>query len=178
MKNYYEILEVSPKTSKEIIEKAYKVLVKKYHPDLYQGEKRVHAEQKIAEINEAYRVLSDTFLKEQYDIELNRQIEREQINRYNRFYNTQKEVNTRESTWNNNQTENEEQQKYKVGTLMGMVDLLKNIITNRPKNKQKKKLEREDITAGVITAVIVVAIGVVLWFIPATRGFIRSLIPF
>ena len=29
MKDYYEILEVSPKASKEIIERAYHVLVKK-----------------------------------------------------------------------------------------------------------------------------------------------------
>ena len=33
MANYYEILEVSEKASKEVIEKAYRVLAKKYHPD-------------------------------------------------------------------------------------------------------------------------------------------------
>ena len=33
-KTLYEILEVSEKASQEVIEKAYKVLVKKYHPDL------------------------------------------------------------------------------------------------------------------------------------------------
>ena len=30
----YEILEVSENASPEVIEKAYKILVKKYHPDL------------------------------------------------------------------------------------------------------------------------------------------------
>ena len=40
MKNYYDILEVNRRASKEVIEKAYKVLVKKYHPDLYTGEKQ------------------------------------------------------------------------------------------------------------------------------------------
>lgn len=34
MKNYYEILEVNENASKEVIDKAYKVLAKKYHPDL------------------------------------------------------------------------------------------------------------------------------------------------
>ena len=70
MKNYYEILEVNQKASKEVIEKAYKVLVKKYHPDLYTGAKKEYAEKKIKEINEAYNILADEFLKEQYDNEI------------------------------------------------------------------------------------------------------------
>ena len=43
MKNYYEILEVNRKASKEIIEKAYRVLAKKYHPDQFLGEKKKFA---------------------------------------------------------------------------------------------------------------------------------------
>lgn len=34
MENLYELLEVSEKASQEIIEKAYKTLAKKWHPDL------------------------------------------------------------------------------------------------------------------------------------------------
>ena len=34
MKNYYQILEVNENASYEVIEKAYKVLAKKYHPDI------------------------------------------------------------------------------------------------------------------------------------------------
>ena len=70
MKNYYEILEVNKKASKEVIEKAYKVLVKKYHPDLNAGKSKKYSEEKIKEINEAYSVLTDEFMKEQYDMEL------------------------------------------------------------------------------------------------------------
>ena len=65
MKNYYNILEVSENASKEVIEKAHKVLVMRYHPDLQNN--NLNAENKIREINEAYSVLSDPFLKEQYD---------------------------------------------------------------------------------------------------------------
>ena len=40
MKNYYEILQVNENASQEIIEKAYKVLAKKYHPDLQNDMKK------------------------------------------------------------------------------------------------------------------------------------------
>ena len=51
MKNYYEILEVNEKASDEIIEKAYKVLVKRYHPDLNASNKQ-YAERKIPSAHE------------------------------------------------------------------------------------------------------------------------------
>ncbi len=44
--NYYEILEVNKNASPEIIEKAYKTLVKKYHPDLQQDENKNKYEKK------------------------------------------------------------------------------------------------------------------------------------
>ena len=64
MKNYYDILEVARNASPEVIEKAYKALVKKYHPDLQPDEKKQMAENKIKLINEAYDVLSDKIKKE------------------------------------------------------------------------------------------------------------------
>ena len=67
MKNYYEILEVDKNASKEIIDKAYKTLVKKYHPDLKNDFEKLEAESKIKEINEAYDVLSDKFKREEYN---------------------------------------------------------------------------------------------------------------
>ena len=41
-----------------------------------------------------------------------------------------------------------------------------------------KELKKEDWVAGIITIVIVIVLGIILWFIPATNGFIRSLNPF
>lgn len=70
MKNYYEILEVSKNASKEVIEKAYKVLAKKYHPDLQQDAQKEEAEQKMKLINEAYELLSDDEKRKNYDFEL------------------------------------------------------------------------------------------------------------
>lgn len=70
MNNYYDILEVSPKASKEIIEKAYKVLAKRYHPDLQQQDNKKEAEEKMKLINEAYEVLSDDEKRKEYDAKL------------------------------------------------------------------------------------------------------------
>ena len=70
MKNYYEILEVDRKASTEVIDKAYKTLAKKYHPDLQdENNKNIYAE-KMKEINEAYDVLSSDYKKTIYDEQL------------------------------------------------------------------------------------------------------------
>lgn len=67
MKNYYELLEVDKNASKEVIDKAYKILVKKYHPDLQDESSKLECEHKIKEINEAYDILSDTLKRNEYD---------------------------------------------------------------------------------------------------------------
>ena len=60
-KNYYEWLEINENASQEIIEKAYKTLIKKYHPDLQkENNKKIEYQEIIKKINEAYEVLSDT----------------------------------------------------------------------------------------------------------------------
>ena len=68
MITYYEILEVSRMASKEVITKAYKVLVRKYHPDLEQDKgKKEEAKEKMVRINEAYETLSDDEKRKKYD---------------------------------------------------------------------------------------------------------------
>ena len=70
MSNLYEILEVSEKASKEVIDKAYHVLAKKYHPDLQKDTDKKNAENKMKQINEAYEILGDEEKRKQYDEEL------------------------------------------------------------------------------------------------------------
>ncbi len=69
-KNYYEILEVNKNASPEIIEKAYKTLAKKYHPDLQSEENKKQGEEIFKQINEAYEVLSNEEKRKQYDMTL------------------------------------------------------------------------------------------------------------
>ena len=70
MKNYYEILEVDKKASFEVIDKAYRVLAKKYHPDRNTEDKKSWAEEQFKKINEAYETLSDISKRKAYDQEL------------------------------------------------------------------------------------------------------------
>lgn len=64
--NYYEVLGISETATNKEIKKAYKTLVKKYHPDIFEGEKSF-AEEKIKLINEAYDTLINTTLRQEYD---------------------------------------------------------------------------------------------------------------
>lgn len=66
--SYYDILEVSPKASKEVIKNAYRALSKKYHPDTYKGDLK-YAQEKMKEINTAYETLIDEDKRLVYDYE-------------------------------------------------------------------------------------------------------------
>ena len=56
-RDYYEVLGVDKNADDAAIKKAYRVLAKKYHPDMNPGDKE--AEQKFKEASEAYAVLRD-----------------------------------------------------------------------------------------------------------------------
>ncbi len=64
-KDYYKILGVSRNATAEEIQKAYRRLVRKYHPDLNPDDKQ--AQEKFKEVQEAFEVLSDPKKREMYD---------------------------------------------------------------------------------------------------------------
>lgn len=70
--NYYELLQVREDASDEVIKMAYKALVKKYHPDTFDGDKSF-AEGKMKKINEAFEVLSNVEKRQKYDLFLKQQ---------------------------------------------------------------------------------------------------------
>jgi len=63
-RDYYEILGVERSGSAEDVKRAYRRMVKQFHPDIYKGP---DADQRIKEINEAYEVLSDSDKRSAYD---------------------------------------------------------------------------------------------------------------
>ena len=68
--SYYDILEVSPNASKEVVEMAYKALAKKHHPDLNPKEHQQVCEENMKILNEARGILTNAELRTQYDQEL------------------------------------------------------------------------------------------------------------
>ncbi|WP_302308650.1 molecular chaperone DnaJ [Roseburia hominis] len=64
-RDYYEVLGVSKTASDDEIKKAFRILAKKYHPDMHPGDKE--CEEKFKEAQEAYAVLSDAEKRKQYD---------------------------------------------------------------------------------------------------------------
>ncbi len=64
-KDYYAILGVDKKSSREEITKAYKKLAKKHHPDLNPNDPK--AEDKFKDVTEAYEVLKDDEKRRLYD---------------------------------------------------------------------------------------------------------------
>ena len=202
MKNYYEILQVNENASQEIIEKAYKVLAKKYHPDLQNDMKKKElSEDKLKQINEAYDILSDSFLRGQYDAELQRQKEEEIKAKYgDKDYDTEKtkfygrtnenqknkseqdlrreeyyaqKINARQEQYDQ---EEKKRQAQKLGTLAGVIDFVKVLYNDRPKRKELADVTKKDLFAIVLAILIVIAIGVILWCIPFTNGWIREIL--
>ena len=66
--NYYEILEVSPAASPEVIRAAYKSLMQRYHPDRNPDD--ASAAVRATRVVQAYEVLSDAERRAAYDREL------------------------------------------------------------------------------------------------------------
>ncbi|CAI7575225.1 unnamed protein product [Penicillium discolor] len=68
-KDYYKVLGISRDADDRTIKRAYRQLVKQHHPDKAnaQGVSKEEAEKKMAAINEAYEVLSDSELRTRFD---------------------------------------------------------------------------------------------------------------
>src|SRR5688572_26358083 len=64
-KDYYQTLGVSRDASQAELQKAYRSLARKYHPDLNPDDKT--AKQKFQEVQEAFDVLNDPKKREMYD---------------------------------------------------------------------------------------------------------------
>ena len=188
MKTLYEILEVSENASKEIIEKAYKVLAKKYHPDLQAEGDKQEAEKKMKQINEAYEVLSDEEKRKEYDLKLTQERSKEEVqkqsqteyyqNQYTQPYQTQpmSEKEYREALKRQYQERREEQERqrqmqeqYEQRYQQAYEGYLRSL-----GYKIKYKWTWKRFRDLMITIFIIIVICAILWFFPPTNKLIMD----
>lgn len=188
MKNYYEILEVSENASFEVIEKAYRTLAKKYHPDIQPRDKLYWAEVNFKEITEAYDVLSNPTLRKNYDMELKYDAFNRHVNSFNQY--PPQYENTNYSQYTNNIVNDSKEsyskkffdkKKQKVKKekvldkeLISSVRELFSEIPNLIRAESKKPAEErsKDLLALVLTLIIVAIIIFVFFKIPVLKKFL------
>lgn len=203
MITYYEILEVSRMASKEVITKAYKVLVRKYHPDLEQDEgKKEEAKEKMVRINEAYETLSDDEKRKKYDDTIAILEEKERIAKEkekqqgktqninnNRNINVNKNIVDVNSNINNIDNRNnlnndtklqeemqraeEEIQMHKQNIVNQMYEDYYNTLRRMGYNVVTVRPLKERIKAYLIAGIVILLL-ILIYNIPFIRGFIYS----
>jgi DnaJ-class molecular chaperone len=65
--DHYRTLQVTRDAEPEVVERAYKALSRKYHPDRAAPGDHADANRRMQAINEAYRVLRDPDSRRAYD---------------------------------------------------------------------------------------------------------------
>lgn len=70
MADHYRTLQVTRDAEPEVIERAYKALSRKYHPDRRDASERAWATRRMQRLNEAYGVLRDPRARARYDARL------------------------------------------------------------------------------------------------------------
>lgn len=181
-KNYYDWLEISRNASPEVVEKAYKTLVKKYHPDLQEGENKQQAEEMIKKINEAYSVLSDEAKRKQYDETIKEStISREDYDRLQQELNNMRKQSTTNDNHNTNHvtnmqpTENEKQeqnieyqQQLENARKKAYYDAYIQDLKRRGYKIRYKKTFKDYLKIFIVIIVVIV-LCILLWVIPFTR---------
>src|SRR5580765_5225110 len=62
--DYYEVLQLSPNADQETIDRVYRALAKRYHPD----NRDTGNAERFLQVVEAHRILSDTEKRAAYDV--------------------------------------------------------------------------------------------------------------
>lgn len=196
--NYYDILEINKNASQEIIDKAYKTLVKKYHPDLQDNNLKLKFEEKIKKINEAYEILSNPEKRKNYDLSLkcdevslddynsllneNVNLKKEINYLKNNYLNLQNNINnninykSQNNFHNDYKNTNENEINRKINNTINKAYLdayIQDLKNSGYKIKYKKTMK--DFIALFLTIIIILFIGFILWNIPFTKNYFINL---
>lgn len=169
MKNYYEILGISENASNSEVEKKYAELIAKYHPENFAGEAKKIVEERLKDVKEAYSVLSDDFLRNQYEKEIG-------LENTVRIEDKKQEKPKKEKKQSKgfiSKRIEKRKNRSKIGTAEGLKNVTQEVFKNIPKIKWKKP-DKKAVLCMLAAIAIVVVIGLILWFIPFTNGFMKS----
>ena len=197
MKNYYEILEVHETASPEVIARVYKLLAKKYHPDLQENDEDKKSEEKFKEISEAYEVLSNEEKRKSYDEELlyHKNVQTQAVSdaQSSELQNLQgycaqleNEIHSLRNAHGisptmqnlNTHTEGVQRQAREDAMNQAYNDAYYNTLRSMGYKVRYKKTLKErfkNFVALVLTIVVLAVIGLVLWNIPSVRERIVDL---
>lgn len=192
-KTLYEILEVSENASNEIIEKAYKTLAKKYHPDLQEEANKKQAETMMKKINEAYEILGNEEKRSRYDGELAEkrnmeEMQRQNVNQNYQVYNMQYQDNAVNNVNSANYDYEKERLRYErklqeeeIKQRRKMQEDLNREYNNAYENylrslgyRIKHRWTKENTRDLLITIGVIVVVFIILWFIPPTHDWMVS----
>lgn len=184
-KNYYDILQINQNASPEIIEKAYKTLAKKYHPDLQEESNKKEAEEILKEINEAYEILSNPEKKALYDQNLKDEtISNINLNSFNSTTNENPETYINQKKFDEIRKEQQEleykrqqlqyQEQMEQARQKAYHDAYIQDLKNRGyKIRYKKTLK--DYIKGIISIIVVIIVLILLWHVPFIQNFFINL---
>ena len=171
MKNYYEILEVDKNASEEVIEKAYKTLAKKYHPDLQIN----NNQNKMQQINEAYEILSNDFKRREYDEKI--KIQSVSIEEYNKIIqeNNRLKQDLQKATSSNREINSNKIDSLQVGKRYYNQLKRSDEQPQMQYNRRKFNISFEKIKKLIIYILGLFIIGTILAIIPVSRNFFINL---
>lgn len=157
MKDYYKILRIKPNANSDEINKAYNILFEQYNPSLYPLEEREILEEKRKNLTEAYNILSDDFLRKDYDSKLFQNSSKTLKNR--KVYRKEKKSSPKKlNTLNQKYFKGNYYQKFKKFFL--------EFNTNSPQERS------HNLIAVILTIIIVVLISFICFKIPLIKNFL------
>lgn len=175
MLNLYEILEVSEKASKEVIDKAYHVLAKKYHPDLQQGEAKQKAEEKMKQINAAYEILGNDEKRKEYDAKLEaKRLEERQISEQRKQEETQYKQEQKQQTINEEDYEYNNAKKLQEEMNRAYANAYNNYLRSLGYKVREPWTFKKFINLLKVLGILAIAI-LIIWIFPPTHKMLVDL---
>ena len=158
-KDYYKILGLETnKVTPEEIKSAYREQAKKYHPDVNVGDKR--SEERFKDINEAYKLLSQSQSKRKYDRQWNNYIGKRKAKEENEKTNTSNDFFSILFGTNKNEEKQEVKKTKKIPVKGENVETEINISIEEAYYGSEKKISLRTVNGGMKTFAVKVPSGI------------------